>query len=290
MFALLPFLFVFAPAAPATPNEFQILQHVKLNVQGELALAANYTCVQTMERAYYEAPRACVANVPHPKPRQYMRDRLRLDVAVSEGSEIFSWHGETKFTSSNIADIIPNGPRSSGQFVGFLRNIFVNQGVQFTFKGASQWNNKPAYTFDYVVQVLRSTYLLKGRGEATIIPYHGSFSVDADSFELIHLSIIADDIPAFSGICAAETDLDYQIVRISGHESLLPAAFTLKLESDHDLYTLTRNDYTQCREFRGESTLLFTPIDQSAPSTTRHVVDQSLPPGLTLKATLRTEN
>ena len=268
------------------PDQFAILEHVKLNVQAELAMSSNYTCVQTVERTYYQEKHACISNTPHGKRKEFMRDRLRLDVAVSEGAEIFSWHGETHFTSTDVAQVVQNGPRTSGQFVGFLRNIFFTQGVQFTFKGASQVNGQAVYLFDYAVQLLRSNYYLRGRIGGSVIPYHGSFAVDAHDFELVHLSIVADQVPLESGTCSAETDVDYQLVNISGRQSLLPSAFLLKVENDNDLYTVNHYTYAQCREFRGESTVHFTVVDPVAPVATHHPVDAPLPAGLTLKAAL----
>ncbi len=58
-----------------------------------------------------------------------MHDRLRLDVAVSEGNEIFSWHGGSKFSSAGVNGVVKSGPISSGSFVGYLRNILFTQGV-----------------------------------------------------------------------------------------------------------------------------------------------------------------
>lgn len=288
MFPVCLLLLLPAIQSAETPNQFEILERVKLNVKAELAMSANYICVQTIERRYYTEKHACLVNGPHGKPKEFMRDRLRLDVAVSQGAEIFSWHGENRFVSSNISQVISDGPRTSGQFVGFLRNIFLNPGVQFTFKGTSQLKGKPIYTFDYVVQLLRSTYYLKGREDGYIIPYHGNFSVDAATFELLHLDIAADQVPMTSGICSAETAVDYQIVNISGQRSLLPSSFVLKMKGDHDLYTVNSNEYTQCREFRGASTLHFTVVDPAAPAVTHPVVDEQLPAGLIIKASLNT--
>jgi hypothetical protein len=67
---------------------------------------------------------------------------------------------------------------------------------------------------------------------------------------------------------------------------LLPSSFVLKLQSDPDVYTVNRNEYTQCREFRGESTLRFTPVEPPTSVVTHHAVDQPLPAGLTLRASL----
>ncbi|SRR5579884_1241440 len=278
-----------APQQTPAPAPSEILERVRRNVQAELALSSNYTCVETVERTYYEEKQACQANTPHGKPKEFMRDRLRLDVAVSQGAEIFSWHGENHFTSSDISQVVQNGPRTSGQFVGFLRNIFLTQGVQFTFKEASQIDGRPVYLFDYAVPLLRSNYYLKTDSGGTIIPYHGSISVDARRFELVHVSIAGDQMPLDSGICSADTEIDYQLVNLFGEQALLPSAFLMKIENVHDLYTLNRYTYTQCREFRGVSTLRFTVVDPGTPAPTHHVSDEPLPGGLTLKASLDSE-
>jgi hypothetical protein len=286
MFPLFLLASLLQPLQEPAPNQFEILQHVKLNVKAQLALSSNYTCVQTIERTYYSLRHACVPNANHGKPKEFMRDRIRLDVAVSEGREIYSFHGENRFTSSRINEVIPNGPTTSGQFVGFLRNIFLTPGVQFTFRGASQFDGTPIYTFSYVVQLLRSTYFLQGATQGSIIPYHGEFSVDAASFELVSLTITADEIPLTSGMCSAQTDVKYQMANISGHSALLPASYVLKIESTPGMYTVNSNQYMECREFRGESTLHFTVIDSSAPTDKPRAVDVELPAGLNLEATL----
>ncbi len=273
---------------PERVKMLEILEHVRLNVAQELAMSANYTCVETIQRTYYWEQNSCAADGHRSKPREYMHDQLRLDVAVSESNEIFAWHGENKFVSTDITKVIPNGPKSSGQFVGFLQGIFRTPGVLFTFKGTSQLQNKPVYSFDYIVQLLRSTYTLKGRNGASIVPYHGSFSVDTSNFQLVRLNIIVDDPPSKSGICSADTEIEYQLVDIQGHQSLLPSSFVLKIVADNDLYTVSRTNYAQCREFLGESTLHFTAVDPGAPAVKQHVVDQPLPAGLILKATLDT--
>lgn len=283
---LLFLLFALALAGAETPNQYEILEHVKLNVRAQLAMYANYTCVQTIERTYYSERHACLPNEPRGKLHAYMRDRLRLDVAVSRGREIYSFHGESKFTSSNINSVIPNGPRTSGQFTGFLQNIFTMPGVLFTFKGSTHIDGAPAYQFDYVVQLLRSTFVMEGQNYRSIVPFHGSFAVNADTFELVRLNVIADDIPLGTGMCTAETDLEYQIVSISGRQSLLPASYVMKIANAQDVYTVNSNKYTECREFRGESTLHFTVIDPGTSVAAHHVVDEVLPAGLILQATV----
>jgi hypothetical protein len=60
----------------------------------------------------------------------------------------------------------------------------------------------------------------------------------------------------------------------------------MKVEDNHDLYTVNRNEYSQCREFRGESTLIFKPVEPVSSVATRHVVNEQLPAGLVIEASL----
>ncbi len=65
--------------------------------------------------------------------------------------------------------------------------------------------------------------------------------------------------------------------------------FLLRVDDDSHVYTTSRSEYSECREFRGESTLRFDLSDTSTPFTTTDasVVNQWLPPGLTLHVGLR---
>jgi hypothetical protein len=71
-----------------------VLQRIRANVGQQVSRVANYTCVESVDRSYFfdsfNRISGC-ANYRKAPPKQlYMRDRLRLDVAVSEGREIFS--------------------------------------------------------------------------------------------------------------------------------------------------------------------------------------------------------
>ena len=217
-----------------------------------------------------------------------MHDRLRLDVAVSKGQEIYSWHGENSFSASPITRMVRTGPISSGGFVGYLENIFLDSDVQFRYIGNSTLNGMSGYSFEYSVPLSASRYHIQGKHASPIVPFHGSFLVDGTSFELLKLEVIADKIPGDSNICLADTEMTYQVARISGRDELIPSLFILRIDDVSHVYTVSRNEYSQCREFRGESTLRFDPADTPAQSVrARAIATEWLPPGLTLRISLR---
>lgn len=291
MYLLLAYFFIGAPAA-AADDAGQILQQVRETVAAQIKKSANYTCVQTIDRTYFKNSRdllpGCAYESQTPARKETMHDRLRLDVAVSEGQEIYSWHGENNFSSSAINSVVKSGPISSGGFIGFLHNIFLDAGVQFSYTGRSVGNGVAVHAFAYTVPVASSRYHVQSKHGSPIVPFHGSFSVDATSFELASLTVVADGIPNDSSICSAETEVDYQIARISGRDSLIPSRFLLRIDDSSHIYTVSRNEYAQCREFRGESTLRFDLDDTGTQAAPKPVAIMGwLPAGITLRIGMR---
>ena len=216
-----------------------------------------------------------------------MHDRLRLDVAVSEGREIFSWHGGKSFSAKGIDDVVRSGPVSSGSFVGYLRNIFFGTGVKISFAGHMSSAGEDSYLFDYVVPRENSHYQVSNGQKRWIVPFHGRFSGNGTTFELTSLQVIADAPPPESDICSTGTDVEYQLVNIGGKTSLIPKNCLLNISSHH-LHTISRSEYTQCREFRGESTISFDAKDEAAAQRTPAIHDEWLLAGAILRVRLRT--
>ncbi|HMJ62652.1 MAG TPA: hypothetical protein VK493_12860 [Bryobacteraceae bacterium] len=252
---LAPFLLLCACGAAQEPAE--ILGRIRHNVAAQISRSANYSCVETVERDYFFLPPAAggaCSGAPAGASKPYLRDRLRLDVAVSSQSEIYSWHGENNFTSTSVAEVVRGGPISSGGFVGYLMNIFLEPNISISYVGESNHS----YNFQYDVSLANSKYqTLTCKGYARI-PFHGTFSAEAGSFQLKDLVVTGSDFPPVSDICFAESQVRYQIARISGGDSLIPSGFLLKIGNRApSLFTESRGAYSECREFKGESTLVF---------------------------------
>ena len=277
----------------AADEQTEILNRARRNVATQLARSANYTCVEKIDREYYSEKRdllvGCAYESQTPQRREIMHDRLHMDLAVSEGGEIYGWHGEPKLSSSPIVQMVQSGPVSSGSFVGYLRNIFLVPGTEFTYRGEGELAGLKIYKFDYHIPLASSGFMLQGRGKASRVPFHGSFTISAASDQLTTLQVAADGIPADSQLCSAETEITYQMVNISGTNSLIPATFILRVADENHIYTVSRSEYSQCREFRGESTLRFD-ADEGAPEPPpeQRGAEEWLPAGIPLRVRLET--
>src|SRR5215472_12438084 len=98
----------------------QLLQTVRAKLQADTAHLANYACIQTIDRSYFQrAPGREELIVES-------TDRLRLEVAISQGAELHSWPGATRFDARSLDQIISGGPIGAGAFATYLTDIFDN--------------------------------------------------------------------------------------------------------------------------------------------------------------------
>ncbi len=122
-------------------------------------------------------------------------------------------------------------------------------------------------------------------------PFHGSFSARTDTFELYSLVVTADGetLSPKTHICAAETSLTYQMVKIADHQSLLPASFDLLIGSRNGVFTESKGAYSVCHEYKGESTVTFDTDDSAAAAKPAELQSEPLNTWLVLPIVLRTE-
>src|SRR5438309_9194083 len=112
-------------AARTADSPAQLLfNRLRENVRGALERVPRYTCVQTITRTrhrpqYGSRPSSCAALIDSRARLQsagllLWHDRLRLDVAVGEKAEMFSWAGARQFETNSLADLALSGSTGSG--------------------------------------------------------------------------------------------------------------------------------------------------------------------------------
>ncbi len=291
IYRLLFLLFLLSRLLPAADAQF-LLENIRRKVIEQLGRSANYACIESVDRTYYSDTRrgsASCEGVDEMLHEETMHDRLRLNVAVSKGGEIFSWLGENNISTSKVEKLVGSGPVSSGGFVGFLRNIFTVEGVKFTYRGRSKEDHAVSERFDYAVDQAISQYRIEGgANESAVVPFRGSFSADASTLQLNRLEIIAGKIPGRVKICSAHLGVHYQIATIAGSNTLIPSSFNLRIQDESRFLTVSRGQYNDCHEFRAQSTLRFDTPEIAKREFTQGQKEEWLPPGLTLRIALKT--
>jgi hypothetical protein len=221
------------------------------------------------------------------KTRLLTSDRLRLDVAIIDNNESYSWVGEDRFEDQSLSELVRVGSTSTGAFGSFLNAIFMSEGASYEYKGESQRQGRRALEYAFVVPLWRTSYVVANQAVSRRTPYSGAFAVDAETLDLSHLEIHADSLAPELQMCELTTTLDYAHIRMNNVDFLLPSeAESLVINTDgHE--SLNRTVFSGCHQFMGESKLIF---DDSAAGTSASAqpLKQSIkmPPGLTLSIAL----
>jgi hypothetical protein len=108
-----------APRSDAleTADPIEVLMRLRDQVLAHGLKVPNHTCVETVERDVYEpvvAPgvASCEAllawrRLGDPGLRRNTTDRLRLDVGLAGGQEVFSWAGALRFEDRDLDELVP---------------------------------------------------------------------------------------------------------------------------------------------------------------------------------------
>src|ERR1700694_2691193 len=74
-----------------------LLEKVRMQMASNLTRLPDYTCLQTIERLERRSPAR----------RFDVMDTVRLEVALINSNELFSWPGATTFDDKDILQIVP---------------------------------------------------------------------------------------------------------------------------------------------------------------------------------------
>jgi hypothetical protein len=244
-----------------------------------------YMCTQTIDRSQLElVPGVEERQCEPPKARQLRlttSDRLRLDVAISAGREMYSWVGEGHFEDGGLFQLVRNGALSTGAFSSLLEVIFRDDAGAFSYKGETIEGARKVAEFEFRVAAPSSHYVFSGRNSRITTGYSGSIFVDSATADLVRLKVQTDGLPVETGACESSTDLTYSRVRLNGADFLLPSQVSLHILNTDGVELQNRTVYSSCHEFLGESTLSFdAPPEPSTPATPGATGRDELPEGL----------
>ena len=290
-------------AEPLTDRDpVEVLRQVTAKVTAAALHVRNYTCVETVERHYYKPAantldRACAVVLEQRRNptldmalKWFLTDRLRLDVTMARTGEIYSWVGASRL-DARIDQIVRDGPIGSGAFAAFLDVIFLMDAKKFTFLGhrAVDGSDRMEYTFQ--VAKADSHYSVRVNDSFVEVAYSGIVLVDPATSDVVRLWVRSAELPIASGNCETATTLDYGTVQIGSAPLLLPTHVQQRFVGPDGSETENFTSFASCREYRGDSTIVYgSPAESlvSAGSAGGAVPAPPLPPGLSFALELLT--
>lgn len=267
-------LFLVLPAASAQTKPDELLKQIRARVSDSLARLPNYICRQTVER---------YVRVPDSK-RYRLQDTLRLDVALIGGRELYAWPGSSKFEEKGLEEVVGGGATGTGNFAIHIRNLFLKPGAVFKYIGEQETGGRRGHRFDFRIPRAQSEFYLREGKEGAFVGYYGSFWANPDTFDLLRLEVLADDIPAPLTFTKSLDYMDYAQVRIGEREFTLLKTSEMQLLSPiGDSRNVTR--FEGCKQYSGESVVSFGDPMPAAEGA-KPVQAVQLPAGLDLEMSL----
>ncbi len=267
-------------AQPLTPETI-LLGRTRYHMVETLRRIPNYTCLETIERSIRE-PRS---------KRATLVDALRLEVAVVDGKELFSWPGERQFKERDLRELAPGGAIGNGNFALHAKSVFGGNYVTFTFRGKEQREGREVARFDYNVPQQFSGYQIRVGDASAVVPYHGQVVVDATTLDVIDLEVIADDLPPHLKLQRASDFMHYGRQRIGEADYLLPISSEMTMVGLEGGESRNKVTFSGCRQYSGESVVRFddpepTAADAAPPAPVTPRVATDLPVDLLIEASL----
>ena len=251
---------------------------VRSKMIANLARLPNYTCLQTIERKVRRAP----------SRRYELVDMVRLEVALVNGKELFSWPGAGNFEDKEISQIVSGGAIGNGTFAMHAKSIFQSRNARITYVGAVTRNNRAVLQWDYEVPKLLSGYTLRSGSREAIVGYHGTIWANPETLDLLRLEVEADHIPPELHMARAMDSVDYMRAEIGGQSFLLPQSAELKMVDEGNSESVNVTRFTGCRQYSGESVLVFSDPAPDGGALAAAPKTIEVPGGLVLEVALET--
>jgi hypothetical protein len=243
---VLPLTAQYDPSQPLDPDVIR-LARIKVVMAENLLRLPNYTCLQTIERSRRSGP----------KRRFELTDTIRLEVALVEGKELFSWPGAGRFEDRRIGDLVGGGTIGNGNFALHARSVFLSSVARYEYQGEVEKDGRRVLRYNYRVPRNLSGYHVRIGEVEEVVAYFGSFDVDARTLDLAVLEVNADEIPPRLPVQAARDVMRYRRQNIGGSEFLLPYSSELTMVSTNGDESRNRVEFSACRQYSGESVLSF---------------------------------
>ena len=178
-----------ASAAAQLPPEVLLLARIKEHIKQDLAVAENYTCVETVARSARKSEDVRMEPV----------DTLRLEVARTGGKELFSFPGERQFTERPLSELVNVGLTAEGLFGSFAHDLFSSNVPTILSAGDSTATGRRIVQYNFRFPVMASHYTLTTGTGSALVGWSGSFWADAESLELVRLRVEAERRPRGTG-------------------------------------------------------------------------------------------
>jgi hypothetical protein len=292
--------FALAGSAQQSLDPAAVLQRTGERLLADLQRMPRYTCVQTINRTYYDAqpqsrrPACSVLIEAHAARKHKLRtlgwDRLRMDVALVEGNSVYSWVGAPKFSDDTLDTLAGHGPMGSGDFGVFLSEILLR--TTMVFQREQVIDGRRLLEYSYEMPIHKSIYRVKTSDGWAPIAYSGTLLLDPATSDIAKLIVRTVELPPESAACQAISEVSYGRASIHERMVLVPHETRLYAINLSGEESLSQTSFANCREYTSTVRLLFDdpkgPAEPAAKTGPSPEPASPLPAGLQFEARIIT--
>jgi hypothetical protein len=239
--------YILAVAVVAAQPAVPVVARIQEKVLSEISRLPSYTCTETIERFHR----------PAKAERLTRQDRVRLEVAVVNGYEMYGWPGDRNLGQRDVTRMVP-GFIGSGDFTMHIREAFTQPAGVFKFVGEEQREGQPALRYEFEVPLKGSGWRVRANTQEVLpVGYHGSFWVDRKSLDLIEVSFFADEVPRVLGFSDFTKVIKYTRSRIGSSDFLLPSLVRMATADLNGDERVNEARFQDCRQYAVESVVRF---------------------------------
>jgi hypothetical protein len=168
--------------------------------------------------------------------------------------------------------------------------VFGTDVKKFEFERSTENGGRTLFEYSFQVTPQDSHYKVKYDASSWVfVGYSGRFQIDVATAELVGLTLMTGEMPPVTQVCRTTTTLEFERVQIGDGRFLLPKRVGQRFVYPDAGETENTTTMANCREFRGESTLRFSPEETAAGAPVkRAAAPRSLPLGLRFAMALTT--
>lgn len=246
-----------APPSQPLSNEVIRLARLRIAATSLFEKLPNITCTLSIERS----------NRPNASRKFQLVDNLRLEVGLINGQELYAWPGSKNFDDRSIADMVGrDGAIGNGDFAIHAKSIVLSGRTKLWLDGELDYEGRRADRWRFHYPLATSQYIVRIPPIEAAVGYSGTLLSDSLSRDLLRIEMVLDEIPPFLPLKSGHKLITYERVRIGESAYLLPKLSEMTLVHANGAESFNRTTFSACRQFTGESTLIFEDVPGDAPA------------------------
>ena len=199
----------------------------------------NFACIEVTRRAVDPG------GTGEYKPRDSITEVLQY-MDGAENTQLLEVNGSPAKGTDNA------GARVYGEFGGLFDLVFSGQtAAEIEWQDVTDWRGTRVHVFQYHVPAERSRYRVVpvSGSKSLLAAYKGLVYIDTNTLAVRRISVQAEGLPKDFPIHRSEITVDYDWVRISGHDYLLPQTTTLYVGSGKHYLMKTEKEFRDYRRY-----------------------------------------